>query len=253
MIRGLYTAATGMVTQAKILDTVSNNLANADSTGFKKDTLVTNSFKAELTKRIETRNNGDIGSMNQGVMLDHTYTDFTQGNLKQTDGKLDLGIKGTGFFVIATTDKNGNSAQRYTRNGSFVLDPQNKLVTSDGETVLGENNSPIYINNKESAIIDTDGTISIDGKKSSKIKLVDFEDRKQLTKMGNALYEASDKAVEKSFTGEAIQGYVETSNVNTIKEMVEMINLSRNYETNQKVIQIHDQLLQRSVNDIGKL
>jgi len=129
MIRGLYTSATGMVTQAKLLDTISNNLANADSTGFKKDTLVVSSFKNELTKRIENNNNQDIGGMKMGVYADQTYTNFQQGSLRQTGNKLDFAVKGNGFFTVETKDANGNKTERLTRNGSFTLNEHQQLVT----------------------------------------------------------------------------------------------------------------------------
>ncbi|OGO82867.1 MAG: flagellar basal-body rod protein FlgF [Clostridiales bacterium GWD2_32_19] len=253
MIRGLYTSATGMVTQSKLLDTVSNNLANADTTGFKKDTLVVSSFKDELTKRIGNNDNKTIGGMKMGVYGDQTYTNFMQGSLKQTGNKLDFSIKGDGFFTIETKDANGNKVERLTRNGSFTLNENKQLVTTDGDAVIDENGEHIFIPDREVYILDNDGRLFLNNEKIAKLKVVNIENPETLRKSGSSMFTTTQATKFTEFNGEVMQGYTETSNVNIIKEMVDMINITRNFETNQKLLQIHDQLLSKSANEIGKV
>ena len=253
MIRGLYTSATGMVTQAKLLDTISNNLANADSTGFKKDTLVVSSFKEELTKRIENNNNQDIGGMKMGVYADQTYTNFQQGSLRQTGNKLDFAVKGNGFFTVETKDANGNKTERLTRNGSFTLNENQQLVTQEGDSVIDENGGYIYIPDRDVYILDNDGKLFFNNEQIAKLKVVNVENPDTLRKMGNSMFSTTTDTKITTFDAEVMQGYTEASNVNTIKEMVDMINVTRNYETNQRLVQIHDQLLSKSVNEIGRV
>ncbi|OGO86354.1 MAG: hypothetical protein A2Y22_02465 [Clostridiales bacterium GWD2_32_59] len=253
MIRGLYTSATGMVTQSKLLDTISNNLANADTTAFKKDTLVVSSFKDELTKRIGNNDNKTIGGMKMGVYGDQTYTNFMQGSLRQTANKLDFAIKGDGFFTVEKKDVNGNKSEYLTRNGSFMLNENKQLVSSDGDAVIDDNGGYIFIPDREIYILDNDGKLFFNNERIAKLKVVNIENPETLRKSGNSMFVTTEDTKLNDFNGEVMQGYTETSNVNIIKEMVDMINITRNFETNQKLVQIHDQLLSKSVNEIGKV
>lgn len=256
MIRGLYTSSVGMMTQMQKMDVVSNNIANSDTTGFKKDTTITQSFSEELAKRLDDpkykliKHDKSIGGMSLGIFVDEIATDFSTGSMKTTENPLDLAVNGTGFFTVSVADKQGNVTEKYTRDGGFTLNAQNKLVTRDGYTVMGENGEIIIPNGLID--IDSNGNIYSGGDFVDKLKMVDFENKDSLRKYGDNLYDSIDESVISEFSGTIIQGSLECSNVNTVQEMVKMITLSRNYEANQKMIQTHDSILNKAVNDIAK-
>lgn len=257
MIRGLYTSAIGMMTQMQKMDVVSNNIANTDTTGFKKDTAVVRSFSEELSKRLDDpkyrliKFNSGIGEMSLGVFVDQVYTDFSSGTYEETNGNLDCAIDGEGFFVINAVDANGNAVERYTRDGAFTLDAENNLRTSEGNYVVGEGGANINIPN---GIIDIrkDGGIYSNDEFVDRIRIVDFTNKETLRKVGDNLYEAVQESQQQDFTGNIVSGRLEGSNVNPVQEMVKMIALARNYEANQKMVQTHDSTLNRAVNDIAR-
>ncbi|SHI38060.1 flagellar basal-body rod protein FlgF [Lutispora thermophila] len=260
MIRGLYISASSAFTEGKRIDTISNNIANVNTTGFKKDLYVTQSFPELLTLKMggESPNISGvklpaplntIGTMNAGVHTSFVFTDFSQGSHAPTNNPLDLAIAGNGFFTVET-----NAGERYTRDGSFSLDSQGYLVTKDGHRVLGEKG---YIQiNGEDIKINEKGEIYSNEQLVDRLKLVDFEDYMALMKEGNNLYTIISEEWtnnEKAFTGSVKQGYVEGSNVNAVKEMTEMITMYRAYEANQKLIKAHDELLEKAVNEVGRV
>ena len=133
MVRGLYTAYTGMINQQKRLDTVTNNLANASTTGFKREGLTSKSFDQMLTVKLNDLSvpylNEGIGKMSLGVKIGENYTDYSQGSLKETGNTYDLALAGNGFFTISYTDKKGNTSEKYTRDGEFTKDSECYLRT----------------------------------------------------------------------------------------------------------------------------
>ena len=140
MVKGLYTAHTGMVNEMKRMDVLANNLANSDTYGFKKEGTTSHSFKNELAIKIkDTSNYGlhkNLGSMTYGVHLGETYTDWDEGSFKVTDNPTDLAIGGKGFFAVAFTDKSGQTSVKYTRDGAFKVNADGYLVSADGDHVL---------------------------------------------------------------------------------------------------------------------
>jgi flagellar basal-body rod protein FlgG len=254
MVRGLYSAYTGMVAQQQKMDIVSNNLANVDTTGFKKDGAIFKSFKDAYTFKIndpETSMANKIGTLNQGVNLDRIYTDHTQGSLKQTDDPLNIAIDEQGMIVVGKKDKDGNVIEHYTRDGSLAISSTGDLITKDGYNVLG-NNGPIKLDNNH-ITIDRKGNIYSDNKFIDKIKLVNIDNKDTLRKVGNNIYSSTEDTTTKEFTGKIEQGFLEASNVNSVEEMIEMINVMRAYESNQKIITTYDSILEKSVNSIGRL
>ena len=173
MVRGLYTAWTGMVNEQKRLDVISNNMANADTTGFKKQGVTSQSFDDELTIRIHDNNQYNrtkvpIGNMNLGVKIGETYHDFSQGSLRETGNTYDLALSGDGFFTIQTTDKQGVTSTKYTRDGSFTVTTEGYLVTKDGDYVLDTNGNRIQIPGAQTAgsvAFDATGNVIVDGQK----------------------------------------------------------------------------------------
>lgn len=258
MIRALYTSAVGMTTQMKRMDVLSNNIANVNTTGYKKDITVTSAFDDALAKRTHDLENKallmnparSIGDITYGVYVNEVYTDFSQGNIKTTHGTYDLAIGGSGFFVVSKPDANGNAMERYTRDGSFTVDAAGYLVTKDGGRVQGQNGDITLPNG--TVTIEQNGEIYVDGELQATLKVTDFEDLKTLRKQEDNYLVRTNDTVDKAFAGQILQGSLETSNVNTVKEMVDLITVNRIYEANQKVITTLDQQLQRSAQEIGR-
>lgn len=257
MVRGLYTAYTGMINQQKRLDTVTNNLANASTTGFKREGLTSKSFDQMLTVKLNDLSvpylNEGIGKMSLGVKIGENYTDYSQGSLKETGNTYDLALAGNGFFTISYTDKKGNTSEKYTRDGEFTMDSEGYLRTLEGDYVQGKGGAiMIPVETSEVSIRDN-GDIYADGEYVDSLRIVDFEDYNNIEKFGENLYNVVDGATETESTAAVKQGYLEMSNINVVKEMVEMITISRAYESNQKLIQTEDDMLDKSVNQVGKV
>ncbi|MDF2635309.1 MAG: flagellar basal-body rod protein FlgF [Pelosinus sp.] len=247
MIRGIYSAASGMLAEAERTDVISNNLANANTAGFKKDVTVTKDFANILIARVNDGNEVPIiGSMGTGVMVDEVATNYTGGTVKTTGNDFDLAIEGQGFFTVETPQ-----GIRYTRNGTLAKSTQGELVTSDGYRVLGEN-GPIIINGSKMTV-SGDGRVIVDNVEVGRLRMRDFADTKQLKKEGSSLVSATDDQQGQPATGSVRQGSLEMSNVNVIGEMVNLITNYRAYEINGKVVQSHDTLLGKAVNEVGKL
>lgn len=255
MIRGLYIAATGMNVQSKKMDIISNDLANVNTTGYKKDQVVIGSFPELLTYRIQDRqnripNDAPIGRMTFGAKVDDVVTQFVQGSLVKTEGMVDVALHGPGFFVVQTPN-----GQMYTRDGSFVISAEGNLLTQEGYGVMGQG-GPItlgenFLSTGGQIIITADGEIQSEGNVIDTLDIACFEDEKRLTKTGDNLYTGGGARIP--FEGSMSQGFIEASNVNPVTAMVDMISVSRAYEANQKMIQVHDTLLGKAVNEVGRV
>lgn len=256
MVRGLYTASNGMVAQQEKLDVISNNLANVNTTGFKKDGVIIESFDSVLTQKINDRStpmNQTIGKMTLGCRVSQVYTDNSQGGATMTDDPYNVAILGNGMFNIGIEDKDGNLQTRYSRDGSFTLSTDGTLMTKEGNYVLGQNDKIVIESGSNNIRISENGTIFDDDVEIDKLLLTDFENPESLRKIGDNLYNQTKDTKTNSFGGKLMQGYLENSNVNTVSEMVDMINVMRSYEANQKVIQTQDETLKKAVNDVGRL
>lgn len=258
MIRGLYTAGWSMLADTRTMDVISNNLANVNTNGYKKDSVIFQSFPDALTKRIhdtqsKTNPLGDVGTMQLGFDVGEVYTYYTPGQLTATSNSTDLALNdnGSAFFTIGMTDENGNTKEYYTRDGAFTINSNNQLVTKDGYIVMGQN-GPITLNGDKFSVQD-DGTIIQNGATVGKLLIKQFTDTKTLRKYGSDLVATSGETQEEAFTGSVKQCYLEQSNVNIVKEMVSMISVMRAYEASQKVLQAEDSTLDKAVNDVGKI
>lgn len=251
MIRGWYIGASGMNAQQNRLDAISNNLANVDTTGYKKDIAVSKSFPELLLRRMQDDGvyetpfgSADIapviGKIGLGVETNEMFTVFEQGSFKDTESTTDFALQGQGFFSVQTPH-----GERYTRNGNFIVGKEGFLETKEGYPVLGEN-GPIFVG--EARIkMNPDGVLysEEDMQALDKFKIVRFDNERYLKKIGSSLYEnnyvSGDAVIA---TGDErpqiLQGYVETSNVNVVNEMIQMIEVNRAYEANQKTIQAED-------------
>ena len=259
MLRGLYTAYTGMLNEQYRMDIMSNNLANADTTGFKKEGSTSQSYSEVMAVKIkdttEFRNTPKrLGNMSLGVKIGETYTDFDQGSLRDTGNTYDLAISGDGFFNIEFTNKAGETSTKYTRDGGFTLTADGYLTTKDGDYVLGQNGRIQLSITAGSTVIDNDGRIYHDDSLVAQLKITEFEDTNYLTHYGETMWDAKEGAVASDATDAKIhQGYLEMSNTSVVKEMVNMISIQRQYEANQKLITTYDESLEKSVNQVGKV
>ena len=257
MLRGLYTAWTGMVNEQKRLDVISNNMANSNTVGYKDEKVASQAFDQVLGIKIrdgsQAYHNERIGQLSLGVKIGETYTDYSQGSIRQTGGTYDLALSGSGFFTVSVTDKAGEVHTRYTRDGRFRLTKDGLLVDADGNPVQGENGDIVIDPSSRSVAIAGTGQIMADGKFIDTLKIVDFEDYDYLNKYGDTMYEPVEGATFKDAAAEIIQGYTEQSNVNVVREMVDMITITRAYEANQKVIRSYDAMLDKSVSQVGTL
>lgn len=258
MVRGLYTAWTGMANEQKRLDVISNNLANSATVGYKKEGVTSQSFDEQLSIKIKDLSepmHGEriIGSMSLGVKVGEVYTDYSSGSFRETGNTFDLAIDGDGFFQVAVTDRAGETHLRYTRAGGFHMTSDGYVVNSDGNHLQGESGDVMVPTDAGEILVDIDGSVFADGELVDKIMLYDFEDYNYLKKFGDVMYEPVDGATEKDATGMIRQGYTEQSNVNVVSEMVNMIAITRAYEANQKVIQSVDQTLDNAANSIGRV
>jgi flagellar basal-body rod protein FlgF len=258
MIRGLYTSGWSMLALEKKMDVIANNMANAATTGYKKDTVVYESFPEVLTKRIhDTRSrlnpSGMPGPVSLGSDVGEIFTYFGQGQLVSTSNNSDLAIddSNSAFFTVLGVDKEGNEREYYTRDGSFIVGTGNMLMTSDGYVVMGLD-GPIVLRG-DSFTLTPDGSIIQDEEVVGSLLIREFADPNTLRKIGQNLFQATDQTEEQPFTGTVRQGYLEQSNVDIVKEMVNMITVMRAYETNQKILQAADSTLERAVNQIGAL
>ncbi|MDF2588808.1 MAG: hypothetical protein K0S41_2649 [Anaerocolumna sp.] len=258
MVRGLYTAWTGMSNEQKRLDIISNNLANAATVGYKKDNVTSQSFDNLLTLKIKdvSENFVDrpIGTMSLGVKLGEVYTDYNQGSLRETGNKYDLAIDGKGFFNVSVTDKEGNEVIKYTRDGSFQLAQDGTLVDSEGNALLGESGKIVIpVDAASNVVVDIDGSVYANGTLVDKVKITDFVDYNYLEKQGDTMYLALEGAETTGSNATIMQGFTEQSNVNVVAEMVDMIAITRAYEANQKVIQTIDGTIDLAANSVGKV
>lgn len=257
MVRGLYTAYTGMRNEQRRLDIISNNLANSATIGYKEENVTNQAFKDMLATKIRDGSNAyvdePIGTMNLGVKIGETYMDWGQGSLRETDNPYDIAIEGDGFFRVRVTNRNGDSSIMYTRCGTFKRTRDGYIVDADGNHLQGSGGDIQIPEDATEVAIKEDGTIFADGVIVDTITLADFEDYNYLDLYGENMFRAVDGAVEKDANAQLEQGYTEQSNVNVISEMVSMITITRAYEAGQKVIQTEDSLLSRAVNEVGKI
>ena len=279
MLRGIYTGASGMTAQMHRMDALSNNLANVDVSGYKRDMSIHKAFPELLIRRMDDNGvykfpmgSADtspiVGKMGTGVELNELYTVFTQGNLKETNSPFDMALEGEGFFTVQTPE-----GERYTRNGSFTLGKEGLLLTKEGYPVLGEN-GPISIK-KNNFVVDQEGKVfqnaSFAGDPERLVSLeenewenleyidtlrfVEFQEPRYLQKQGSSMWKSTYHSGDAQRVPEekdlkVRQGFLEGSNVNPVTEMVRMIEVNRNYEANQKVIQTQDSLTDKLISQV---
>lgn len=255
MSDGLYTAMSGGMGTSKKLDITSHNLANIDTTSYKKDKTI---FKSQVPKvefdlldvqAEDVEMPAKVFHIDKhNVVVDETFTDFSQGSFKKTDNPFDIAIQGDGFFKIETPQ-----GVRYTRNGTFAVSNDNKLVTVDGYKVLDENNNEITISGTNFKVNDS-GTIFANDTEVAKLAVIEI-DSKQIEKTEKTFYKSINQNIQENKAQNASlhQGFLETSNVNPIEEMVNLISLHRTFELNTRLIETYGELNRKSAGDVGRI
>lgn len=274
-----------MVAQEHRLDALSNNLANADTVGYKRDVSVQKAFPELLLRRAgddgvirfpyRTDPVGSIdpmpvvGRLGTGVEQNEVFTIFEQGAVQGTENPFDLALEGNGFFVVDTP-----WGQRYTRNGSFTLGSEGMLVTQQGWPVLGDNDEPIRLQ-LNNFVVDRAGRVFANERflddpdrlvqnrenewdetvQVGQLRIVGVEEPRYLRKQGGNLWNTTRESGDAfELMGDnrpaVLQGFLEKSNINVVVEMTQMIEVNRAYEANQKVIQSHDQSTSRLIQEV---
>jgi len=236
MIKGIYSAGRSLEQGIKNIDVIANNLANVNTTGYKRQIP----FSEILS------DSGDVGVRN--------ITSQEQGNLVKTSNPLDLALTGKGFFVL----KDDDGGTEITRDGRFKISPDGLLVSDDSMPVMGQNGiislEDSLVENNSEIKVNKDGEIKIGDRTIATLLVVDVDNSSSLTRAGNSNFKVENQGYQVASPNEyAIsQGYLEEANTNPIEEMEAMIQLNKNYESAQKVINALDQSLQQA-NDIGKV
>ncbi|MEW6081633.1 MAG: flagellar basal-body rod protein FlgF [Bacillota bacterium] len=260
MIRGIYFSARGMIAEKQRLDMSSNNLANAQTSGFKREfPLFSSSGQVDIWRVNDTpgvtllsRGAGPlpapVGFMTTGSRLEGSLTDHSQGGLVETGNPLDLALEGPGYFAVETP-----GGVRYTRSGAFVMDGAGYLVTSQGFRVLGES-GPLRMQQGEVSV-DKEGNVRSGNTQIGRFHTVDFQDPLGLERQGDSLFAATERSGPATLARDARvrQGYLEGANVNALKEMVEIITIMRAYESNQKALQAQDEALGKAIDQVARL
>lgn len=244
MISGIYTAASGMWAQMLAQEVITDNLAKSQYPAYKRDVAVFEPFS-----RVLDRVQGETGQDLNGVLLSKVVTVFAGGKLIPTGNDLDIALKGDGFFTVETPQ-----GIRYTRDGAFTLDSEGRLVTDQGFVVLGQG-GPITISSEKGGkvSIGNTGKVILDGSTIGQLRISDFPKPYRLQKVGYGLF-APPAGVEGTTAADAevAQGYLEMSNVDIFKEMVNLITVMRAYESGQKIIKAQDETLNKAINEVGR-
>ncbi|MBB3868601.1 flagellar basal-body rod protein FlgG [Parageobacillus toebii NBRC 107807] len=276
-MRGFYTAASGMMAQQRRIEMWTNNIANANTPGYKSDQAALRAFPELLLSRLDKATvptktprsfplQPTIGSINTGVYMQELIPNFRQGDIKETGQPTDIalingtlpvdaetGKEGTLFFVV----QNENGDIRYTRNGNFTLNPQGFLTTNDGWYVLDENGRRIQLPSTNFTV-NADGTIVANNIRIARINIAFAANPNTLVKEGNGLFRSENGVLPSALGNPNItytlkQGFLERANVDLNRAMTEMLSAYRAFEANQKIVQAYDRSMDKAVNEIGRL
>lgn len=260
MLRGIYTAASGMLADQRRLDVIANNLANASTLGYKRDTSITQAFNDFFVIRRNDEDPGKtqestlVGLLSFGSLISHTASRLTTGALRATGNPLDVAITGDGFFTVSTPQ-----GLRYTRQGSFAQDGADRLVTESGLPVMVDGHE--VAGPPGSLTITRNGEVKSGDQVLGKLSVTSTARLGSIRKEGTGLWvpvspgepSALVTPAEANGVYDLKVGYLESANVEPVTEMVEMMTTVRSYEANQKAIQAMDETLQKAVTEVGRI
>ena len=244
MDSGYYAACTALVSRTEALDTIANNLANASTVGYRAQHNV---FSSVLAEAGSASSSPISQAMNNFGILSGTTLDQSKGALQKTGNDLDLAIQGSGYFVVQTPN-----GPMYTRNGSFQVSSKGQLITSSGDPVIGSNGTITMPPGEVS--ISADGTISSQGAVAGKLKFVQFAPGTTLTSAGETYYSAPPKSEIPATDSTVKQGMLESSNVNPVTSMVELITAQRSAEMMQRALSMFNSEMDKTATqDLPKI
>ena len=264
MYQGFYNLASGMLTQNRNLNVISNNMVNIQTPGYKRDKMVSTTFQEEMLYRTGKRykdNPEPLASTSKIRAADRTYVSYEQGGFEDTEGIYDVALSGAGFFVIDTANGQG-----YTRNGSFRVDDQGYLTLNNVGRVLGVDGQPILIDNEDFSI-SSQGVISVvestpGGEEDEEVtsttrvmgqlRVVDFEDYDQLHKEDYGVY-STNQAARDVEQPNILWKMLERSNVDMVEEMTSMMTAQRALQSAAQVLKMYDQIMSKAATEVGRL
>jgi flagellar basal-body rod protein FlgF/flagellar basal-body rod protein FlgG len=239
MDSGFYAACTALMSKTQALDSVANNLANVNTSGFKSER---NQFSSALANASATGASPLNLAVNNYGVLGGTRLDLSEGSLQKTGNDLDFAIDGSGFFAVQTA-----SGRMYTRSGNFQIASNGQLVTPEGDPVLGDKG---VINVSGGKVqVGPDGTISVNGAVAGQLKIVDFPSTTQITSMGKTYYSAPASAEIAASKSSVQQGVIEASNVNPVSSAVELINVQRQAEMMERALSFFNSDLDKTATE----
>lgn len=266
MLRGFYTAASGMIAQQRQQEALSNNIANLNTPGYKADQATMRAFPEMLMQKIESNKlpvrNGtnvpsqtQIGNLHTGVYVQEFVPNYVQGDIRETGITTDLALvngvmpdeTGSVFFTV----QNEAGELRYTRNGNFTVDGDGYLVTNEGYYLLNQAGERIYTNGMDFSVT-RDGMVQLDGQ-NIQLGIRYVPNANNLVKEGNGLYSGETEQVPLDATFQVKQGYLERSNVDAMQTMSQMMESYRMFETNQRVLKAYDDSMGKAVSEIGRI
>ncbi|MCI9361499.1 MAG: flagellar hook-basal body protein [Hungatella sp.] len=267
MYQGFYNLTSGMLTQNRNLNVISNNMVNIQTPGYKRDKMVSTTFQEEMLYRTGKRykeNPEPLATTSKIRTAERTYVNYEQGGFEETDGIFDVALNGEGFFVINTANGPG-----YTRNGSFRVDDEGYLCLNNVGRVQGADGQPIQIDN-ENFTISSRGVISVveserteggdeEGETAETtvrelgtLRVVDFEDYEQLHKEDYGVYTTNQAALQVE-NPSVLWKTLERSNVDIMEEMTSMITAQRALQSAAQVLKMYDQVMSKASSDVGRL
>jgi flagellar basal-body rod protein FlgF len=255
MLKGIYTAAAGMLSTNMAVDTVASNLANVSTVGFKGSKINMQTFPEMLMKKVSALGEVAIGGISTGTQVYQSFVSHAAGAIRNTGNPFDAAIQGKGMFTV----KNAAGETMYTRAGNFTVDSEGYLSTNDGLRVQGSGGD-IQLNMGDGPFqIMPNGDITAKSVVVNQLQVTQFEDEQSLQKVSDNLYAAgTNTKIKPANTGFGSTGYtiaggaLEDSNVNPVMEMVNTIQGQRLYEALQKNIHMHNDTLGKAVNEVGK-
>lgn len=244
MDNALYVGLSRQMTLRRQLDIVANNIANANTTGFKTEDLMVRTEQAKPAKTL------DGASPVKFVLDDRVARDFTQGAMTKTGGDFDIAIEGTGFFRVQTA-----AGDRYTRDGRFTTNPEGQLVTQEGAQVLDDGGGPLLIDPTLGPVsIGKDGTVSQGAVRVGRLAVVRPDDLASMAKDGDNLYRnTANTTLQAAPDARVHQGMLESSNVQPVIEITKLIEIQRAYESVAKMMDNTAELSRSAVERLGKL
>lgn len=256
MLRGLFTAASGMYASQRKTEMLTNNMANAQTPGYKADHSHVRAFPEMLIDRFNAGKSRSerVGTLHTGVYVQELIPRFIQGDSIQTDRSTDLALldrtDGTAFFSV---EQNGQV--KYTRNGRFTIDSAGTLTTESGLPVLDVNGNRIQVASEQFEV-DESGWVTENGVQIARLGIVQSDNPENLSKEGDGLFGTENNAglpLAENADFTVSQGFVEKSNVDITRSMTDMITAYRTFEANQKVVQAYDRSLDKAVNEVGRV